>query len=210
MAIPLQLGDVLRFTSVCRFNEQNGLNVWFARVEDLTDNGATLEECAEQVAAQWGLFVRGVMSDQADYQGLFLERIGPNPTDKYLELFENGPGTRLGDALSSQTAGLIKLTTGLPGRGFRGRKYFPFPSESDSTTEAQPGAVYINNISLIGAWFAAPKIIDGGGTNDVTIRFGLWKTAGQLFAPFVGFVARRNWATQRRRSQINRGDANII
>jgi hypothetical protein len=153
--------------------------------------------------------MKAAINENAVYYGLRLTQAVMPPTNPKMAQFAaaDGAGTTTGDMLPPQVAGLIKVTTGVAGRRFRGRMYIPFPSESDSVVEGAPNAGYLAKVQPIITELATSPIITVGGST-VTYDYGLYPRPYTAFQwkEITGGLFRTRWATQRRRSFINRGD----
>lgn len=208
--VAIAVGDVFRLVVVTRCRNQNGLMVFYAKVTAKTGADTQVLDVANVVSDGISQIIKGAMSELAFFQGVQASRIFPVATDTQLGETGAGEGTVAGDCISTQTSGLVKMTTGLAGRANRGRKYVPFPGETDNTVQAKPSDGYLNKLTLLGAFLLDPLVVNNVAEDGtVTVEFGLKKTGGSNVLKFTGFNARREWATQRRRSQINRADTPI-
>lgn len=117
------------------------------------------------------------------------------------ELFitSGGGGTITGDALPSQTTGVITLRTGQAGRARRGRVYVMGPSESHSTSTGQPSSTYVTLLVTLGDFFNAivNDFGSGSSTNMVPV---VWSFHTGDYADILSIVARNKWGTQRKRN----------
>lgn len=103
-------------------------------------------------------------------------------------------GGATGDALPYQTSPLITWRTGIPGRRFRGRSYFPPTVEAN-----QVGGVltlsFRNGLQAI-----ADGLMEiGDGVNEAIWTLGVYSEIGPTFTPITAAVVNPLLATQRRR-----------
>lgn len=111
-------------------------------------------------------------------------------------------GSVAGDMLPTQTAGLITKRTALAGRAYRGRAYIPFPGEADNAAMSTPTAGYVTRLISLAAQMIVPVIVTNAG-NAETWTPVIWHKLTALTTVIVDGVARTEWATQRRRAQID-------
>jgi len=71
---------------------------------------------------------------------------------------------------------------------------------------SKPSAGYITLAEGLAAEHIATKIIPGGGANDATVYPVLFSVATGVHKVMTNAIVRTAWATQRRRSLINKGD----
>jgi len=198
-------GDLLEVAFVCSLGNQSGVGVRHFSVSDSAGGGITIEEAAAELSAQFGPLLQAVMATAARYHGLRIRVIKPVVTDVYVLAVNSANGSISGDPMPGQVCGLISLRSGLAGRSNRGRWYLPFPSETHNTSSAGVATAYYD---------AANDLAD-------VYKDGVTKTVGARSAKMTGilysrkenavvaishYITRLNWATQKRRSQLNRGD----
>lgn len=205
MADILAVGDILEVRTVCRLSNQFGINVRHLKATTVPGAATDFNIVALALAATLAPLFKAALASQAEFYGLGVRRLSPNPSLETTTYQGAGPGSVIGDPMSSQTAGVISLKTGLPGRAFRGRMYIPYPAKVDSDSTGRPLLAYRNALSGIANKYVASSTWTNGGTTFTTVGV-LWhkrtKTATNLSSDRV----REDWGTQRRRSQINRPD----
>lgn len=207
MAAPATaVGDIFRVVVFCRVNDQNGLNVSYWKTTAITGVAKTIQGLADGLSTLLAVDLKALLCTEAEYLGLSMQRVVGGSTDPYTTSVSTGFGTAGDELMSSQTAGVFKLTTGLMGRTHRGRKYIPFPCEDSNDAAGVPSAGYLGNAATYAAKYVDDQNIGAGG--DISsITAGLYHKASGIFDTFTNFTMRKNWGTQRRRSQINRPDA---
>jgi len=205
----VSIGSIYRVVFKSRMGGQNGINVKYLSPSLAVGGGLTELQFANVLQNEWATLVSVLMSDQASAVSTTIQKTNPLPAAAAVtSTVAATVGTLGGDPLPPQTAGLIKLTTALAGRSGRGRLYVPFPSENVNTAAGVPSAGYIVNLGALGDNFVGLKTAGVGG-DGVQYRWGLKPSFLEplVLRPFVGQVPRVAWATQRRRSFVNRGDA---
>lgn len=204
----LSVGEVYRITIACRCRNQNGLNIKYFEVSDVGPMGGTVDDLAGAILGWVEVEYPDVMSDQAEVWGVRAVRVFPPlATQPEGVAYADGvPGEQTGDLMSTQTSGLIKLSTGEAGRSNRGRAYIPFPAEVNNTVEGKPDLLYRVGLQEIANRFIALQTITADGLTRGNFGIHKFTTAGSQFKAFSANSVRPDWATQRRRSQINRTD----
>lgn len=201
--------DTLQVTAVCRLGGQNGLMVWHYKAGSVIGATVTDGDCAAAVSTSLGPKLTAVLTAQANFQGVILQVIKPLPHPPVTEDADAGPGDVAGDAMSSQTSGEIALRTNLIGKSNRGRKYVPFPGESDNSAAARPTAGYLTRLATLSSVFTSNVLVVNGAGSLTLVPVVFSRKLGT--SQFVADAKiRSDWATQRRRSQLNRGDQPII
>jgi len=204
----LAISDTVRIVVYCRDENQEALNVSYGLITSITAGPISYQLAADTLSQYFADAYKPVLSVNARYQGLSLQRLLPLPqTDPFNSTVGAGVGTVTGDTLPSQTSGVISLRTGLAGRSFRGRKYIPFPGEASNDATGFPTAAYKANLATLAGLYTGIN----GFIVDTPTAFNLEATIFSLvngaFYPVESNVIRSQWGTQRRRSQINKGDS---
>lgn len=205
MAIPTAVGDFLEITFGCTAEGQNGLNVRHAKVVAQAGAGVTDQVLAEKLSTTFAPEYKGLLSITAAYLGCKVRIMEPIPGIPAFSNLFAGAGSQPGDILPTQVAGLIKLTSDFGGRQGRGRVYVPFPSESTSDASGDPNADYLTRLQDLGDLFVG-TFTAAVALDSTTIQWVVSKSAVGKTIPLKRAVPRTHWATQRRRSEINRSD----
>lgn len=208
MAHTVEVGDVLQMRILTRLGSQPGIVIRHWEVTNLVNpTGTLIEYLAEYFDGLLHTLVKAVLVAAAEYVGVGIKRLFPNPTDESLSLGNTGVGTVAGHACPPQTAGLIRLNTGSAGRKNRGRAYLPFPGEASCAAGGIPEAAYITSAQAVAGVLKdvhtpadavpnqstlIPVILHKDPTPPRTIQI---TTATVLPA----------WATQRRRGLLTQG-----
>jgi hypothetical protein len=196
----MPVDDVLQIKPNCRLTNQLGLNILHYRVATVVGAEPTYQETADAISTTFAPAYKALLTSQASYQGLGVQRVRPGPLS--LEAFSTngfGPGGGGGDPLPSQVAGILTKQTNLAGRKFRGRVYVPFPSEQENTGAGVPNLAYVTNLIILAAILVATQTVTGvAGT--FTLQPVIFHRVGVPAVTLITAV-RPNpvWATQRRR-----------
>lgn len=195
-------GDILEARFVCFVPNQVGINVRHYGVSGVI-GAPTGVDVADYLDGVFESFYKSCISSQATYRGCGVKRLLAVPSAEDIGIANAGIGTGAGDLLPKQTCGLITLRTGLPGRGFRGRVYVPFPAEDDNDTDSTPTAAYITLLTAFGTQLKTvlPMVISVGVTEATLTPLVYHRLLGLGTAITQG-TPRDRWASQRRRGDF--------
>jgi hypothetical protein len=206
MAVTLAVDDTLEAKFFCRQDTQNGINVIHYRVTAVAGGSLTDTQVVALLSARVANLYRALMSASSSYEGVRLQRVRPLPQPvAVVSTVALGVGTAGGSNLPSQAAYLISKRSNLAGRANRGRTYLPFISDVFNAASGVPNA---GGLAAANDWAVAMlqsfTLVVGAATVTLAPMIYNRGTGGSVF--MVGFTIRAKWATQRRRSEINRGD----
>jgi len=208
MAYVLQSGDVVRVAIFCKMASQVSVNVRYWRAGPSVGSSATDQDFAEHLDAAIAPNYKPCLNNNAEYLGVKAQVISPFPKAIVETNANQGVGTGGASAMSTQTAGLVKLLTADAGRNGRGRIYIPFPSEEDNEPNGRPGAAYLAALDTVGNDFITTYTVDPTMADPTLLTPVLWSVSTLTHKFLTGKALRQDWATQRRRSQINKSDVN--
>jgi hypothetical protein len=208
MANPMVFDDIYEVTVCSRAGGQNGLNVRHCHVTAVSSTPMTDLMFANRLRSTLADELPELLSVQAEFMGVIVKKIWPQLGQPIKS--EGGPieGDVLGDMMAPQTAGLIRFTTATGGPQGRGRMYVPFAAESDSINEGRPHASYVTRLDALGLLFVGSQTYTTVDLESATVEWVLWERATASFRVVTGRRARSEWATQRRRNYLGKGDAN--
>jgi len=208
MATPLVDGDFFKVQFFYNLGTQYACNVVSFKVKNSLVFGITDQESLDYLGNNFAAAVLDAMSNDASYFGnklSFYPPLAPVPITSFAGA---GNGTIVSDVLSPQTCGLIKKQTALAGRRGRGRIYLPFPGESVNSPGGVPSAGYISAAETVRDLMITDLAVTGaGGTADLHAVLVDQSGPAPLAYEITSGIVRPKWATQRRRSLINRGDS---
>jgi len=205
--------DILEMVTFCRTAEgQNQQNRTFWACTAITGGGILLTEAAATFSQDWSDLFVPIIPTTHSYLGLKLRRFHPtiHRTQFINSIVGQGAGDLTDHPLPSQVCGLIsKRASSAPPR-HRGRFYVPSTSEVFNDTTGDPTAAYATALVDLNAYLRTPVTQTGaGGTATFEPRIvQLHEETGDLVDSWLvdSCLTRSRWATQRRRSEINRPD----
>lgn len=205
-------GDAYQFTIVCRQAGQNGINVRYFLVDSTTGLVRPKQAWLDVVSGVMADKYKPLISSAAVYRGIAMRDVSIALPELLLSTAGSGAGTAIGDPLPSQSCGLITVRGPGAARHNHGRVYIPFPSEDDNAANGGVSVSYGTRADLLGTALT--------GTNIYNILIPAFSVTGRWYiAPNRGtgiktfletFTTRGFWATQRRRSLLNRSDLVIV
>lgn len=203
----MPVGDLFEVITYAKQNQQLALNVSHWRITTVVATTAADNVIANALADQLLVNLKNMMATNAEAIGLTVQYIAPGALrDKVADNGDSrGAGALEGDPLPLQTCGLITLRTGAAGRARRGRKYFPFPAEADSNAVARPSSGYITLLGIQAVTWSS-DVTAGTGSTTTVLHCQVYQKGPGIAYPVTDCVIRTRWATQRRRSDINRAD----
>jgi len=146
------------------------------------------------------------MPSTAIHLGVRVQIIQPLPVPVYERNVSNaGVGARGADGLAPQLALCTTKRTALAGRQFRGRIYYPFFAEDQSDASGQPLAAAITAADAASAYLFTNKVI-AIGADSVSLSPVVYRRQTGVGTPITVYRANEKWATQRRRSLVNKPD----
>lgn len=210
----MAINDIFKVRTICYISglRQLGINVGYFKQSTLVGAGVTNLQIAGAFETRFAPLYKPVMYTGADWRGVGIQKIFPTPPS--VESFANvlfGPGTVAGDALPPQISGLVSLITASAGRNYRGRKYIPFPGESDNAAGNCTGG-YVTAINLIGQGWATSITVTAGASNAQfdPVIWHRGPTLANTSTPIISWFGHSAFATQRRRGQYGAQNATPI
>lgn len=208
--MPLAVGDFLQAVTYCKLQEQLSLNVWHYQVTSVMGVAPSESDVADAIDSVFGALLKAAMSDQAEYLGASIQKVAPVPAgDRFYNQDSKDNGDVAADALPGQVAGLISLRSGLAGRTNRGRKYISFMPETWNTSIGTPSSFALTALANLGAEYVAPRTVVVG-PNSLSLSPVILNLDAETSVAMDTYLVRQKWATQRRRSAINRGDTSPL
>jgi len=215
LTIPfLTNGDIVRLDLYCKCETQQSITRLKYRVLNTVGLGITDQDACDQLSAVAGALLKDWMSPNAAYLGcrFQIERLVKRP---YVSsIVGAGSGAVVGLTLPSQASGLIKWKTALTGRTERGRSYLPFLSDvylGGTNSVDAAGLVKLDNFAQFYA--IAITLNDGMGNSNQFQGIIDSKGSPSHVPPIpahasdvTGYQVVKRFATQRRRSNINKSD----
>jgi len=207
MANPIGLNTIVEVKFFAQLQNQVSVNVRHYRSQSIGgDPAATDEQFATMLDVKFSPLYKQAMSQSATYLGLSVQILTPQLRPAVINNTGRGTGAKVGEPAVSQAAGLIKLTTNSAGRSGRGRVYIPFFAEGDTLLTGAFSAGYVLDLAQLGNAFDDVVVL-GLLPNQLELDPVILKRADMSTKRITGYLPRLYPATQRRRSQINKGDA---
>lgn len=206
----MPVGDIIETACVCYGSSQNMINVLHWRVQTVTPTEPTAQEKANAISTFMATQLKSMLSGTASYKGLKYRLLAPTPTSVIISTTSSGVGTRTGDALPSQVCGLLSLRSSVAPPRVRGRLYLPQPVEADNQTSGVPSTTYVTDATTFGAGVFSTHTLTGAGGSCTIIPVIYHRAPPAAFYLIDQVIVRTAWATQRRRSAINRADVSAI
>lgn len=193
------IGSIIEIKLYSQFRTQVAINVSHWRVKNTAGLGATLAAIAAGMSTVFADDLRQCLNQESTYRGASAQVVGLAPSMIVYSNEGSGVGTGGLEPEASQAAGLFKLVTGLPGRTNRGRKYIPFMSEADVTTDGLLSAGYTADLTTLATLFTNQHLIVSGA-DTTTLEPVIYHRSNGTGTLVIGHVVRNYPATQRRRS----------
>jgi len=209
-SFPIPIGGIVRAVTYCTKPGQVSTNTHKWQLVSLS-SGSSFS--SNQFTINYDLNMSGVykavLSNEAKYYGTqvyLMNPIGLPPRPDSI----NGNtdfGTAGAGLLPTQSSGLITLRSSTLGKIGAGRTYIPFPTPVDNETNGSPTVDYVSRLLDIGDFLKTNfLVVDGGVT--ATFRPCLYRGGTDTPRFIEERVARDAWATQRRRGDFGRLNAN--
>lgn len=205
------VGDHRKIVFWCQMGAQAGLMVQHYEVAALSSTPFSDSNAARIISARFAERIIPLLNSQAQYRGLIMYDTDaiPLPTPIYSTEGADS-GTAGGDPLPGQVSGIITLRSTIAGRAGRGRKYVPFPGENDndgSTGFPAPVVDYKDRLEDLAPLFGSSFVFEDPDNPGVTIDLdGVLYQDGDPTYFITSTVARRAWASQRRRGSYGRAN----
>lgn len=200
----LTTGNLFRVRSVCYTPSQISVNVTHWRVVTHAGTGATTQNAADDFDGFVSGPYKALLADDARYRGVSVQIFSPLPiTRPSIAVLNDGPGLVVGEIMPGQVCGIISAHTDFSGRKQRARVYVPFPSEADSEVPGAPTNAYLINLQALGTALYGEHTVGIGGNTSTVQPVVLHRVGGNVDV-ITGFVQKKQWATQRRRSAFGR------
>lgn len=205
MATPVN-GDLLQISYYCTTVNQNGINVVQYRVSSIIGGGCTDAEIAAAISTLAAPVYKAYLPPTAKYSGLRLRFLEKDPLPVPVsDVSGAGVGVLAGDLMATQAAGIIEKRTNFGGPGGRGRMYLPFICEASNDLNARPNAAWLVLAAALGTVVLTAQTVIVGG-RQTTLTPIIYDRLDGVRTDISSFVPGSEWATQKRRSQVNRAD----
>jgi len=205
--------DILEITTFVRTAEgQNQQNRTFWRCDIVSGGGITLTEAADKFGQDFSDLFVPIIPTTHQYMGCKLRRYIPlvDRTQLVNSIVGAGAGDLTDNPLPSQVCGLVSRRASSAPPRHRGRFYVPSTSEVFNDTTGDPTSAYISALADLNLYLrtSVNQVGAGGSCTFAPHIVHLNPDTGAFVAsyPVDSCLTRSRWATQRRRSEINRPD----
>lgn len=200
----MPVGDIIQVRFVVQSGTQVSFNVRHYRVSALAAPEATLQQIADFMDLTTGDNYPPLLESGARYLGVMASKVRPLPPGPdFTATASAANGSRSGDPLPKQIAGVLSYRTAVATRRGRGRSYIPFAAEIDNTSSGVPSATYIANLVSLGSAMTETKTVVNGAGGSTLLPVIFHKATGTS-DDVTAAVARTVWGTQRRRGDFGR------
>lgn len=209
MGISLQTNDIIQVIQCGYFRGQLSMNNLYYRVDSSSFPGILLDDLPDAFMTYCTGFYDALMGSYAQYVGVMSKIVFPigritNVYKSTLAAVDGGGGDT---PLPTGACGLIRFRRERPGRQARGRNYLPFPADTElDGTTGEPSAGYLTKVGNYTAHVCFTPTVPVKSHNLVLEQ----QIHGRLTGtnPVVEVVISQGWATQRRRSDFGKTNAN--
>jgi hypothetical protein len=200
------VGDIFLLKNVTKMAQQVGLNLLHYQVLQVAGAAVTLEEMCAALEARFAPRYKGMMGNQATWEGSVLQRIHPNPSVDTKSVAQAGPAAGGTYNLPPQASMYLTIYTGGAGRRNRGRVYVPFPWDGWAGVGGEVTNTGMAALDLLAADLLAPITVGGAGGGTITLQYGIYARDLKTFKPMIAHRSNAAFGTQDRRSYTGRPD----
>ncbi len=208
MPLNLTNGDVLEIRSyTSNADGQIATTIFHILVTNVLEDEISYQNLADGIASTIGPSWKSCIPPTCSWDGVQVRRIFPTPTPITPSAVAAGAGTVTGDALPGQVSGQVELVTDIPGRGHRGRMYFPFPSETDNDADGNPASTWWGRVSNAIIYMdTITTFVDPEGGGMFEGRGVVWSKKRGGYDVISNKRPATRWARQSRRTGNRRPD----
>lgn len=205
MATNLAIGNIVQVNFYHTLSTQVAQVVRHYRISAIGGTPITDSDLADDLESAWAPLIKPAMSNVATWYGVKAQILTVPLPSSVTDFTNTGVGTSAAQPLAPQVAGLIRLKTGLAGRKNRGRSYIPFPSTLFQGTNGLPTTAYLTVIGAIANMLSSNRVIVVGARSGTAVPVIYHRATGGS-TDIINATAFNGFATQRRRSLVNRSD----
>lgn len=207
----MAVNDMYAVVAQSTIGVQTAVNTWHYRIVSESAPGLTATGLAARWIVLFAAAYKAILCSAATYRGLTVQKVSgalplflPTP-----DVTAAGVGGVAGDALPTQSCGVVTWQSVLSGRRNRGRSYIPFPSETSNNATGQPTAAYITLMKT----FA--DLNDAGwtvtlGAETYNMQLAIWRVARVVGPDLINNRCNVRWGTQRRRGDYGASNVSSV
>lgn len=207
MPVIIPVGTTLEFKSFCKVGSQQGINVSHFVVTAVAGGTMSDQTIVNSMDASVAPLYKAWLPTVGSYLGSRLQAILPAPASvPVISTTGAGAGSVASDPLPPAVSMLGYRKTAFAGRRYRGRLYLPFWCETHNGVNGSPsGGAIATGLNLIQFLNSSIAVVNAGVT--LNMKPVLLNRPSGTTTDILTYGTRSEWATQRRRSLINRGDS---
>lgn len=212
MATPIVNNDVIEVKYFCQLGNQLGINVRHYVVNAIIGIWDT-DILAGSMSIKAGNLYPNLLANDALYFGCTVQVVTTEPVGLPSASRANTLNGAAGATiLPCQVSGMVTLRSDLAGRANRGRVYIPFPAAQDSTNSVPmlnpfPTNDYVTRLDALATGLFVFVTLSPALLN-LNLQGVIRHRADGTFTRLTTFLSRQLWATQRRRGDYGRPNAN--
>lgn len=218
-ATALVIGHIYKCRMFYYAVTQEAVNTIYFEVNTVI--GGTEGDLADTWTTSWGVPVRTCIANTATYLGVDIQDVtgAPPYETQAASILEQGIGSGGAVQLPGQVSGVLKMTTALTGRAYRGRLYIPFPPTAMVSVGPPPvpSGAYNTILNALGDLMVGSFAILAGGSGGVTGNANVIlkhrKNKANVTPPptnVINAIATGQWGTQRRRGDYGRQNSQPV
>lgn len=210
----LSNGDIVKVQVYSGQSFQTAVNRLVWRCKNKVGLGITDQKLADLMSGDIAALYKAWMSLQQRYDGLRVQIIRPIPWEYVTSTVDAGVGAIAGSSAPPQAAVDLQLRTGVTGKTNRGRVYLPFWSSTLVNSNGELTAAGVTKAQAFGTYLVGPITYNDGVGNSIDIELVIDSKGSPTSIPPIAAhvtpvnntIAITKFATQRRRSAINKAD----
>lgn len=203
------VGTIFQVSYYCRLDgKQNAVNVMHYKVDTLIPDPITQEQVGDAFSAHCATQYKAMLHTANAYDGLKIRIPGPLGTAATISRSGAGAGTSAGVGTApTQLCVVASLRSSFAPARIRGRQYYGGFTNDDITVGGDPGAGLLTKVNNVLDKTALNPIVLTIAGNDYNFVPVIYRRELLTWYGITSRVVRISFGTQRRRSEINRGDA---
>lgn len=170
----------------------------------------SMNDYAGSLATDWAAHIKPIVTNSWTFRGVQVRRIRPTETAAVMSVNGQGTGTRVELDLPTQIAYLFSLRAATAPTKVRGRFYLSGFAEIDNNGTGGVEVAVTTLTNTMGTFLQTNRAIAGVGGTSSTLTNVVYSPKHLEGYPITQVLRYTRWATQRRRSGINRGDSTPI
>jgi len=201
--------DIILHQFYLHQNGQIGIAGLAFRATNTITGGPSAGEAAAQLQSSYAPFLSPCCFNAVKLLGSKVSFLKPIPRKASGIASDTASGSGGAGTLPGQTSSIITWQTTLAGARNRGRAYVPFPPSAAQDTDNSPTAGFKATLQSLADQWAVPVTIVGT-TGSIDLQPTIFHRATNDDTLVLVGLARKKWATQRRRGDYGRPNPPFI